>query len=108
MAALISVELLKKQVRVTHTYEDSELQLYCDQATAIVLEAIKGKDSGLVPVVTPITPPTWDETTVPSTVQSMILAVGAHLYTHRGDEEPSDPLAPIQSRLEFWRHPTLA
>ena len=110
MADLISLADVQKQLRMTDSEiadKADEMQLFMDQATAIVLAhcnttAYRRDETA-----------TWvDEDTTPFVVKTAILKQVAYLNQYRGDElkgaEEDDGLAPgVASLLRHFRDPVV-
>lgn len=89
---LISIDDLKSELRITHSYEDERLDRLAVQATALVLDYLEAND-----MVTG-SPPDWTDATVPLHVQSAILQAACNLYRHSGDAGEED--GPITKRVK--------
>jgi hypothetical protein len=75
VAALVPFEQAKSHLHVTDAVHDAEIQAKLAQASAIIVDYLKGDVA-----------PTWDETTAPLPVQAAVLYMLALLYEHRGDD----------------------
>lgn len=115
MASLVTLDQAKLQLRIslTDTNYDDDIEMKMEEATAIVLDYLKqsptesGWESG-----SPGSPgggsPSDDQAF--TVVQSAVLLVLGHLWTHRGDEpDPTGPITPaVVSLLMRRRDPALA
>jgi hypothetical protein len=91
MNSLVTLEQAKAHLRVVMSDYDDDIQLKCEQATAIVIDYLK------------IATVTWTMDTVPQQVQAAILLALEDLHEHR----PID--WELQRRLlERSRDPALA
>lgn len=79
MAALVTLEHAKAHLNIVHDAFDEEIERKAEDATAIVIEYLKGRADA-----------TWDETTVPGQVRAAVLFVLTHLFSHRGDDMSLD------------------
>jgi hypothetical protein len=111
VADLISLEAVKRQLRLTDTeiaLRGSEYQSLMDQATAIVLTHCNTTE------VWRAVTATWvDEDTTPAVVKTAILKQVAYLNQYRGDEakgpQEDDGLAPgVAALLRHYRDPVVA
>lgn len=75
MAALVTLDLAKQQLRITDNLHDAEVQTAIDEATAVILDYLDTAAD-----------PEWTPATLPKIVQTAILMFTTHLYEHRGDD----------------------
>ena len=98
--ALVTLDEVKMQVNLVGDDRfNSELQMMSEQATGIIVEYIDDAD------VTDA----YTVETLPTPVHHAILLQVAWMYSHRGDEEDIDGLAPgVESVLRRTRKPAMA
>jgi hypothetical protein len=91
MQELVSVDLVKQHLRRTdiaaNSTEESLLQIYLDQAHAIVADYVNQRRSDGDAWAAEID--AWTEDTAPKQVLAAILRMTAHLYRFRGDDDSS-------------------
>jgi gp6-like head-tail connector protein len=98
MAALVTLTQAKSHLRDPDAAK-ADLELKIEQASAIILDYLKGEAD-----------PAWDEDTVPMPVQAATLLMLGHLYEHRGDDMTPDDVVwnAIGRLLCRFRDPALA
>ncbi|HZH10551.1 MAG TPA: head-tail connector protein [Microvirga sp.] len=99
MAALITKDQAKQQLRIDFDDQDADLEMKIEQASEIVIDYLKRPDHG------------WTETTVPKPVQAAILLVLTALWDDRdghGDGDYLAPDGPVARLLTRFRDPALA
>lgn len=79
MAALVTLEQAKSHLNIVHDAFDEEIERKAEDATAIVIEYLKGRADA-----------TWTDVTVPGQVRAAVLYVLTHLFKHRGDDMSLD------------------
>jgi hypothetical protein len=102
MAALVTLAQAKDQLSITHSDQDTFVQMKLDEAIALVLNYCDKAPAG-----------GWTDLTVPLEVRSSILDVVTDLYTDRGDVDrpasrtpsPWDgfPSPSVRGKLIRWR-----
>lgn len=99
MAALITKDQAKQQLRIDFDDQDDDLEMKMEQASAIIVDYLKKLDHG------------WTTLTVPPPVQAAILLVLTALWDDRTGEGDGDYLAPdgpVARLLMRFRDPALA
>ena len=85
MATFVTLDQVKRRLRITSTADDEDLQDLADQAEAHVLEwCSMDADSAAIAAG-------WDETTVPKVVVAAVLVQTGELYRFRGDDTDAPP-----------------
>jgi hypothetical protein len=103
MATLVTLEEAKRQLRITDTFHDAEVQAVVDDADAIIRRYLKKAND-----------PLWNSTSVPFEIKAAVKLMIGHLYEHRGDEwgesnEADDRTwSAVGNLLVMWRDPALA
>lgn len=109
MAALITIEHARRQLRIAPSDEtfDAELEPLMELATAIVIDYIKRPDHGWTANSDPSGGSPYDADFV--IVTAAISEVMTNLFRHRGDADMPGPLTGrVQFMLERLRDPALA
>jgi uncharacterized phage protein (predicted DNA packaging) len=112
MAALLTLDVAKKHLRVDHTDDDADIQRKIDQASAIVLDYIKKTVGTPNPEDPSIVD--WTDATVPPPVAAAIEILLSKLYDDRNagatDNEVAMGYLPktVTSLLHRFRDPALA
>lgn len=99
MAALITKEQAKQQLRIDYNDQDADLEMKMEQASDIIIDYLKKPDHG------------WTNQTVPKPVQAAILLVLTALWDDRtgsGDGDYLAPNGPVARLLVRFRDPALA
>ncbi len=100
MAVLITLAQAKQQLVIENetTERDSELLLKMEEANDAVINYLKSRAD-----------PSWTSNTVPPRIRAAILLVLTNLWTHRGDDDMSDPISSaVASVLMRDRDPAAA
>lgn len=97
--SLVTLAEAKTHLRVTTDAQDADIQAKADQASAIVLDYLKGRADEA-----------WTDATVPRPVKAGVLLMLTHLYEHRGDDPATDAdlWDAIGRLLVRFRDPALA
>lgn len=112
MAALLTLDVAKKHLRVDHTDDDDDITRKINQASAIVLDYIKKTIGTPDPNDPSIVD--WDDTTVPPPVAAAVEIMLSKLYDDRAagatDNEVAMGYLPktATSILHRYRDPALA
>lgn len=102
MAALLTLDVAKRHLRVDHTDDDADITRKIDQASAIVLDYIKQRDA------------VWTPDDVPAPIQAAVEIMLSKLYDDRAagvtDNEVAMGYLPktVTSILHRYRDPALA
>jgi len=114
MPDLVSLEELKREIRVTDTADDVVLSRKLTEAQALVLDYV-GQRHGDTAEEWTDTVAAWDEGTAPVQVVAAILELAAALARFRGDDEVvpdwyTAGLLPggVRMKLDRLRDPALA
>lgn len=115
MAELVTLDMAKRHLRITHATEDADIQRKLSQAHAGVLDFINQRVIDTEAATWTATIEAWDEDTVPEQIQAAILKQFGGLWRDRGDDDGKnaqewvDGLAPNVARmLDRFRDPALA
>jgi hypothetical protein len=104
-AVLVTLAEAKEHLRITHAFEDGDLQRKLDEAEEIILFYLKASAD-----------PTWTRATVPGAVYAAICMQFANLVAARGDQVTATrgggsttglPLD-VENVLRMYRDPALA
>jgi hypothetical protein len=88
MEEIITLDQAKLSRRDTSAHEDDALQLYLDQAHALVLDYVKQRRDD--DEAWALTVDGWTDVTAPLQVQAAIIRMFIHLQRFRGDDAPQD------------------
>lgn len=93
MPELITLDEAKGHVRLTHDDEDADLNDKLEAAQAIILRAMRRRDTAWNAEIE-----AWTAATVPRPVRQAIIVQFGELTAKRGDEDPT-PVAPTPTSL---------
>ncbi len=108
---ILTLEQAKSQVRITHTYEDDDLQLKLELAHGIVLDYIYLSRTASVTLLAEMQ--AWDDATAPKGVKGAIARMFANLVEFRGDDrdmmaDPHDLPPDVRQLLRMHKDPVIA
>jgi hypothetical protein len=107
VALFVTLDQVKRRLRITSTADDEDLQDLADQAEAHVIDwCSMTADSAAIAAA-------WDAATVPKVVVAAVLVQTGELYRFRGDEvdaPPRDGALAVQVRelLRAYHDPVVA
>lgn len=99
MAALVTLERAKQQLKEVDSARDAEIESLIEESSAAILDYIG-----------PNADPTWTAATVPAEIRkAVLLDIAAADMGRQGDAKEPQPLSDaVKNVLRRWRDPVLA